>query len=279
MTGSITNFALLDGLLIDGITKAKWDEANALYQEACALRTQKRWRDALTKIKKAREINEKREEYKTAEEELRYLAENEGGGEAGKLANEAVAAYESGDYETAVRKMEASLKLNDAATNRLLLAQFKERLAQEKKRPEAERLAGLARTALESGDYETALTRINESLAVLAPESGLQDDAENSEAEDATSTAPATKLRGTSLLLCGSAGTSYFDALLHDAQGRLSRVSDKRAKLAIAMANSGDDSNRAALALDEALETRQETLEKLIKLLESLSVAYQTKLN
>lgn len=171
--------------------------------------------------------------------------------------------------------MEASLKLNDAPTNRLLLAQFKERLAQEKNRPEAERLARLARTALESGDYETALTRINEALA----ESGLQDDAENSEAEDATSTAPATKLSGTSLLLCGSAGVSYYDALLHDAQGRLSRVSERRAKLAIAMANSGDDSNLAALALDEALEKRQETLEKLVKLLESLRVAHQTKLD
>jgi len=336
LTGSITNFALLDGLLIDGITKAKWDEADGLYREACALRTQKRWRDALTKIKKAREINEKREEYKTAEAELRYLAENEGGGEAGKLANEAVAAYESGDYEAAVRKMEASLKLNDALANRLNLAHFKERLAQEKNRPEAERLAGLARTALESGDLETALTRINESLAVLdltdslllraqiEAQIGLQVD-ENSEAakikaevaeltsgalesfkllierdsseisESGDLSSEETNVKPTKFEETWKAiseaphyirqaeairratelgrGITFSTALLHETQGRLSKVSERRARLAVAISRSKSDSARAALAMDEALKERQETLETQASFLEQASVA------
>ncbi len=336
LTGSITNFALLDGLLIDGITKAKWDEADGLYREACALRTQKRWRDALTKIKKAREINEKREEYKTAEAELRYLAENEGGGEAGKLANEAVAAYESGDYEAAVRKMEASLKLNDAPTNRLHLAQFKERLAQEKNRPEAERLAGLARTAFESGDFETALTRINESLAVLdltdsrllraqiEAQIDLQDD-ENSEAakikaevaeltsgalesfkllierdsseisESGDLSSEETNVKPTKFEETWKAiseaphyirqaeairratelgrGITFSTALLHETQGRLSKVSERRARLAVAISRSKSDSARAALAMDEALKERQETLETQVSFWEQASVA------
>ena len=76
-------------------------------------------------------------------------------------------------------------------------------------------------------------------------------------------------------LVCGAAGTNFFAALLHDAQGRLSRVSERRARLAIAMANSGSSSNQAAEALDKALEQRQKTLEMLCKLLEGLQKAHE----
>ncbi len=277
LSGSIVDFALLDGLLIDGITKAEWDKAENLFQEARELRKQKRWRDALAKICAAREINKKREEYATAEEEICYLVDNENGGEAGELANEAVAAFESEDYATAIRKMEASLKLNDAPANRLLLAQFKERLAQEKNPQNLERLAKLALTAFESGEPK----RINEALealAALATKIGLQYD-ENSEAaknktEGAESTPNATK---GGRLSCGSKiEISCVDALLLDARRRLDKVAGIRAKLIIAMANSGSDSNHAAEALDKALEELQETLRRVVADLERLSVEYRT---
>ena len=135
LTGSITNFALLDGLLIDGITKAKWDEADGFYREACALRLQKRWRDALTKIKKAREINEKREEYKTAEAEIQAQVDatdiSEKRAEADKLAADAWTAFDLGgeaNVEGAIKLMKESLKLADLAARRRVLKTFEDEL-------------------------------------------------------------------------------------------------------------------------------------------------------
>ncbi len=76
-------------------------------------------------------------------------------------------------------------------------------------------------------------------------------------------------------LVCGAAGKNFFAAMLHDAQGRLSRVSEKRAKLAISMSRSGGGSNQAAEAMDKALEQKQKTLETLCKLLEGLQQAHE----
>lgn len=76
-------------------------------------------------------------------------------------------------------------------------------------------------------------------------------------------------------LVCGAAGTNFFAALLHSAQGRLSRVCERRAQLAIASAQSGNSSNSQLEALDRALEQRQKTLEMLCKLLEALQKAHE----
>ncbi len=76
-------------------------------------------------------------------------------------------------------------------------------------------------------------------------------------------------------LVCGAAGKNFFAAMLHDAQGRLSRVSEKRAKLAVSIAASGSGTNKAAEAMDKALEQKQKTLETLCKLLEGLQNAHE----
>ncbi|MBR4102586.1 MAG: caspase family protein, partial [Thermoguttaceae bacterium] len=68
-SGATTDFEILT-TLIDGLPPERWRKAAALYQDARALRGQKKWREALEQIKKVREINKKREEYKTAEAEI-----------------------------------------------------------------------------------------------------------------------------------------------------------------------------------------------------------------
>ncbi len=126
LTGSITNFALLDELLRDGINKSKWNEANGLYQEACVLRRQKKWSEALAKIKAAREINEKREEYKTAESEVQALVD----AEADALYLAAENAFLAGDLTTAKSKCEALLETSKADAARNLLKRINDKIAE-----------------------------------------------------------------------------------------------------------------------------------------------------
>ena len=135
LNGSITNFALLDDLLIDGISKAEWNRADGLYQEACALRRQRRWRDALAKIGAARRINGKRKEYEDAEAEIQAqvdsVAASEKRAEADKLANDAWAAFDLGgeaNVEKAIQLMKQSLKLVESVGNRRVLKTFEEEL-------------------------------------------------------------------------------------------------------------------------------------------------------
>ncbi|MBR2003066.1 MAG: sel1 repeat family protein, partial [Thermoguttaceae bacterium] len=135
LSGSIVNFALLDGLLIDGIKKSEWNKANAIYQEACVLRRQKKWREALAKIRGARKINEKRDEYKTAEAEIQAQVDatvaSEKRAEADKLAADAWKAFDLGgeaNVGEAIRLMKKSLELVDLTANRRALKTFEDEL-------------------------------------------------------------------------------------------------------------------------------------------------------
>lgn len=78
-------------------------------------------------------------------------------------------------------------------------------------------------------------------------------------------------------LVCAAAGTNFFAALLHDAQGRLSRLAEKRAK--VAMRASRFEANsagaRAAEAVDKELEQRIKRLETLIQLLKGLQESHE----
>ncbi len=130
-----TDFAALDDLLIDGIARAKWSEADALYREACALRSQKKWREALAQIQKAREINKVRKEYETAEAEIQAQVDatdaNEKRAEADKLAADAWTTFDLGgeaNVEKAIRLMKESLALVDLAANRRVLKTFETEL-------------------------------------------------------------------------------------------------------------------------------------------------------
>ncbi len=69
-SGQITDFAILSGLLRDGLTQERWREADARYQEACVLRRQKKWREAAEKLAEARKINAANEDYVAAEAEI-----------------------------------------------------------------------------------------------------------------------------------------------------------------------------------------------------------------
>ncbi|MBQ6827012.1 MAG: caspase family protein [Thermoguttaceae bacterium] len=129
LSGSITNFALLDELLIDGLPKSEWNKADAHYREACVFRSQKRWRDALAKIKEAREINGKRQEYATAEAEVQAQVDALTVGEANALYQAAVNAFIANDLTTAKSKCEASLETFKTDAAQRLLKTINERIA------------------------------------------------------------------------------------------------------------------------------------------------------
>ena len=80
-------------------------------------------------------------------------------------------------------------------------------------------------------------------------------------------------------LVCGAAMTSFCKWMIHDAQGRLSRITAKRAKLAMQIARAGDGENKAAEAADKELEHKQQVIETYIKLLEAMLKSHQELLD
>ncbi len=71
-------------------------------------------------------------------------------------------------------------------------------------------------------------------------------------------------------LAVASAHRNFFAGILHDLQGELSEVTEKREQLAVLMSETSSGSNSAAEAEDKALEQIQKTLETQQKLLEGL---------
>ena len=80
-------------------------------------------------------------------------------------------------------------------------------------------------------------------------------------------------------LVCGAAMTSFCKWMIHDAQGRLSRITAKRAKLAMQIARAGDGQNKAAEVADKNLEHKQQVIELYLKLLQSMLEAHQKLLD
>ena len=68
-SGATTDFEILT-TLIEGLPPERWRKADALYQDARALRGQKKWRDAAAKLSEAREINPVNKDYQAAEAEI-----------------------------------------------------------------------------------------------------------------------------------------------------------------------------------------------------------------
>ena len=68
-SGATTDFEILT-TLIEGLSPERWRKADALYQDARALRGQKKWRDAAAKLSEAREINPVNKDYQAAEAEI-----------------------------------------------------------------------------------------------------------------------------------------------------------------------------------------------------------------
>lgn len=71
-------------------------------------------------------------------------------------------------------------------------------------------------------------------------------------------------------LALASANRNYYASCLHDVQGQLSEVAERRAELALIMSASESGTNYAAEAEDKALESIQKRLETQEKLIESL---------
>lgn len=71
-------------------------------------------------------------------------------------------------------------------------------------------------------------------------------------------------------LALAAANRNYYAGCLHDVEGELSEVTERRAELALIMSASEDGTNYAAEAEDKALEQIQKQLETQQKLIESL---------
>jgi len=74
-------------------------------------------------------------------------------------------------------------------------------------------------------------------------------------------------------LALAAANKNYYAGLLHDAQGQLSEVAERRSLLALIMSESEDSTNVAAEQEDRALEQIEKQLETQIKLVEALQKA------
>ena len=74
-------------------------------------------------------------------------------------------------------------------------------------------------------------------------------------------------------LAVAAANTNFFASSLHDVQGELSEVSERREELAFIISQSDSGSNPVAEAEDRRLEQIQKALETQVKLLEGLQKA------
>lgn len=77
MTGTMSDFIIVDDLLIDGITREEWNKAEGLYKEACAYRKDSKFKEAEEKIAAARKINKKRQEYIDEEGTIKWWLNKE----------------------------------------------------------------------------------------------------------------------------------------------------------------------------------------------------------
>ncbi len=134
-SGQITDFAILSGLLRDGLTQARWLEADALYQEACALRRQKKWREAAEKLSQARKINAVNEDYVAAEAEIAEIL---------RLQTEAQAA--------ATAQAEAERKAKEEAEARAAAERRAQNAGSTSERPLAPRWNGREYVAVDGGN-------------------------------------------------------------------------------------------------------------------------------
>ncbi len=134
-SGQITDFAILSGLLRDGLTQELWREADALYQEACALRRQKKWREAAEKLAEARKINAANEDYVAAEAEIAEIL---------RLQTEAQAA--------ATAQAEAERKAKEEAEARAAAERQAQNAGSTSERPLAPRWNGREYVAVDGGN-------------------------------------------------------------------------------------------------------------------------------
>ncbi|MBQ2850138.1 MAG: caspase family protein [Thermoguttaceae bacterium] len=73
LTGDVTDFALIDDLRVDGISRADWKRANSFWEEAQAARREQRYAAAEEKIDAALQIAPNNEKFLTAKTEIEQL--------------------------------------------------------------------------------------------------------------------------------------------------------------------------------------------------------------
>ena len=100
-SGTVTDFVILNDLLRDGLTQARWREADGLYRLARKYRRERAYSQAAEKIAEARKINAVNPEYKEVEEEIAEIL---------RLQDEA--------EKAALAQAEAERKVKEAADGR-----------------------------------------------------------------------------------------------------------------------------------------------------------------
>ena len=136
-TEGLSDFIMVDGLLIDNVSREDWQSADALYQKSQELRDSGKLSEAREKISKALDLTKEADPktrcipYKNELKLLEALIAVESGEQAEELAEAAVRLYEEGKYEEALKKLNASLALKETQISRNLKRQIEERLAAE----------------------------------------------------------------------------------------------------------------------------------------------------
>lgn len=170
LSGSIVDFALLDGLLIDGLTRTDWESANELAREARELRFEGLYDDAMKKIDAALRIKSDDKELETAKKEIAEILKNRAEAERVRREAQEKAQAALDAANAATEKAEAALKRAEQAGADAAAKAEAEREAREaaeaKKRAE-EALAEL--NAEENEANETSVEEAEEPEIIEAP--------------------------------------------------------------------------------------------------------------
>ena len=148
-SGEMTDFPVLN-TRIEGLAPQRWREANALYEEAAARETEGKFREALDKIREAREINSVNEDYKNLENRV---------ANALKLIDAAAlkAQEEASQAEAELKKqLEAERKAREEAEKAAAQAEAERKAKEEAAQAEAAALAAAEKAEAERKAKEKA---------------------------------------------------------------------------------------------------------------------------
>lgn len=155
LSGSIVDFALLDGLLIDGLTRTDWERANELIREARELRFDGRYDDAMKKIDAALRIKSDDKELETAKKEIAEILKNRAEAERARREAQEKAQAALDAANVATKKAEAALRRAEQAGADAVAKAEAEREAREA--AEAKKRAEEALAELNAEENETSV--------------------------------------------------------------------------------------------------------------------------
>ena len=175
--GEFTNFILRDDVLIEGVTREKYNEAEAAHKLAQELRLKKEYVSALAEIEKALEILPEKQKYLNEKLMIRQGSSLEKRAKADSYATVAMANFDKSDYKKATAEIDKALKLfptdSGFQATKKLIESAEKQAKTDANRSTADGYAKAASAYLNKKNYVSAKAEIDKALKLYPTDSGF----------------------------------------------------------------------------------------------------------